>query len=172
MKTLPRIIYLPPDQWLENFGGNAYYPFRGIIQRSAGDLGFSLCESRLKQELELVTSAILMSASTDQPERIAEILREIITLSGREGADGPNTELANAIENTHRTEKLALEVRNQKSGLEIIPSIQHSPDRFPARASPRNSTLTESAIASRNATLRKMTGSLGLTQSVPALDLR
>jgi hypothetical protein len=66
-----------------------------------------------------------MSASTDQPERIAEILREIITLWGREGTDGPHTELGNAIENTHRSEKPVLEVRNQKSGLEIIPSIKH-----------------------------------------------
>ena len=65
-----------------------------------------------------------MSASTDQPERIAEILREIITLCGRKGVD-VSTELANATENTHRSENSALEVRNQKSGLEIIPRVKH-----------------------------------------------
>ena len=65
-----------------------------------------------------------MSASTDQPERMAEILREIITLCGRKGA-GVSTELANATENTDRSENSALEVRNQKSGLEIIPSVKH-----------------------------------------------
>ena len=65
-----------------------------------------------------------MSGSTDQSERIAEILREIITLWGRKGADG-GTELANATENTHRSENSALEVRNQKSGLEIIPRVKH-----------------------------------------------
>jgi hypothetical protein len=65
-----------------------------------------------------------MSASTDQPERMAEILREIITLWGRKGAD-VRTELGNATENTHRSENSALEVRNQKSGLEIIPRVKH-----------------------------------------------
>jgi hypothetical protein len=65
-----------------------------------------------------------MSASTDQPERMAEILREIITLCGHKGAD-VSTELANATENTHRSENSALEVRNQKSGLEIIPRVKH-----------------------------------------------
>jgi hypothetical protein len=65
-----------------------------------------------------------MSASTDQPERMAEILREIITLCGRKGTDG-STELANATENTDRSENSALEVRNQKSGLEIIPRVKH-----------------------------------------------
>ena len=65
-----------------------------------------------------------MSASTDQPERMAEILREIIALCGRKGAD-VHTELANATENTHRPENSALEVRNQKSGLENIPRIKH-----------------------------------------------
>jgi hypothetical protein len=74
----------------------------------------------------LVASAILMSGSTDQPERIAEILREIITLCGGKGAD-VRTELANATENTHRSENSensALEDRNQKSGLEIIPRVK------------------------------------------------
>ena len=65
-----------------------------------------------------------MSASTDQPERMAEILREIITLCARKGAD-VSTELANATENTDRSENSALEVRNQKSGLEIIPRVKH-----------------------------------------------
>jgi hypothetical protein len=65
-----------------------------------------------------------MSASTDQPERMAEILREIITLCGRKGTD-VSTELANATENTDRSENSALEVRNQKSGLEIIPRVKH-----------------------------------------------
>lgn len=60
-----------------------------------------------------------MSASTDQPERIAEILREIITVWERKGADGPHTE------NTHRSENSVSEVRNQKSGLEIIPTVKH-----------------------------------------------
>jgi hypothetical protein len=64
-----------------------------------------------------------MSGSTDQPERIAEILREIITLCGRKGAD-VRTELANATENTHRSENSALEDRNQNSGLEIIPRVK------------------------------------------------
>ena len=66
-----------------------------------------------------------MSASTDQPERIAEILREIITFCGRKGADGPHTELASATENIHRLAHSVLEVRNQKSGLEIVPSVKH-----------------------------------------------
>jgi ATP phosphoribosyltransferase regulatory subunit HisZ len=68
-----------------------------------------------------------MSASTDQAERIAEILREIITLWGRKGTDGPHTELANTVatESTHRSENPVLEVRNQKSGLEIIRSVKH-----------------------------------------------
>ena len=35
----------------------------------------------VRQKPEPAASAILMSTSTDQPERIAEILREIITLS-------------------------------------------------------------------------------------------
>jgi hypothetical protein len=65
-----------------------------------------------------------MSASTDQPERMAEILREIITLCRRKGTD-VSTELANATENTDRSENSALEVRNQKSGLEIIPRVKH-----------------------------------------------
>ena len=65
-----------------------------------------------------------MSAATDQPERIAEILREIITLCGRKGTD-VRTELANATENTDRSENSALEVRNQKSGLEIVPRVKH-----------------------------------------------
>ncbi len=65
-----------------------------------------------------------MSASTDQPERMAEILREIITLCGRKGTD-VSTELANATENTDRSENSALEVRNQKSGLENIPRVKH-----------------------------------------------
>jgi hypothetical protein len=58
-----------------------------------------------------------MSASTDKPERMAEILREIITLCGRKGAD-VRTALVNATENTHWPENSALEVRNQKSGPE------------------------------------------------------
>ena len=65
-----------------------------------------------------------MSASTDQPERIAEILREIITLCERKGA-GDRTKSANATENTDRPENSALEVRNQKSGLENIPRVKH-----------------------------------------------
>jgi hypothetical protein len=65
----------------------------------------------------------MMSGSADQPERIAEILREIITLWGRKGAD-LGTESANATENIHRSDNLALEVRNQKSGLEIIPRVK------------------------------------------------
>jgi hypothetical protein len=65
-----------------------------------------------------------MSASPDQPERMAEILREIITLWGRKGAD-VHTELANAPENTHCPENSALDFGNQKSGLEIIPRVKH-----------------------------------------------
>ena len=64
-----------------------------------------------------------MSASTSQPERMAEILREIITLCGRKGAD-VHTELANATENTNWPENSALEFGNQKSGPEIIPSVK------------------------------------------------
>ena len=65
-----------------------------------------------------------MSASPGQPERMAEILREIITLCRRKGGD-VRTALANATENTHSPENSALEVRNQKSGPEIIPSVKH-----------------------------------------------
>jgi hypothetical protein len=65
-----------------------------------------------------------MSTSPGQPERMAEILREIITLCGRKGADVHN-ELANATENTHCPENSALEFRNQKSGPESIPSVKH-----------------------------------------------
>jgi len=127
---------------------------------SSGDFGFSFVWEQIRQELELVTSAILMSASTDQPERIAEILREIITLWGRKGAD-VRTELANATENTYRSENSALEGRNQKSRLEIIPRVKHWPNRFSARASPGNNTQTRLAIASRNITPRKWSNRLG-----------
>ena len=65
-----------------------------------------------------------MSASPGQSERLAEILREIIILCGRKGAD-VHTELENATENTHCPENSALEFRNQKSGPEIIPSVKH-----------------------------------------------
>jgi 16S rRNA C1402 (ribose-2'-O) methylase RsmI len=65
-----------------------------------------------------------MSASTEQPERIAEILREIIALWERKGHD-VCTELTNAIENTHCSENSALEVTNQTSGLEIIRRVKH-----------------------------------------------
>jgi hypothetical protein len=113
------------------------------------DFGFILLWEQIRQELELVTSAILMSASPGQPERMAEILREIITLCGCKGAD-VHTELTNATENTHCPENSALEFRNQKSGPEIIPSVKHWADRFSARASPGNSTQVGLAIASRN----------------------
>jgi hypothetical protein len=128
--------------------------------RSAVILDSVFVWEQIRQELELVTSSILMSASTDQPERMAEILREIITLWGRKGAD-VRTELANATENTHRSENSALEVRNQKSGLEIIPRVKHWPNRFSARASPENNTQTRLAIASRNIAPRKWSNRLG-----------
>jgi hypothetical protein len=95
-----------------------------------------------------------MSASPAQTEQLAEILREIITLCGRKGVD-ICTESANATENTHCPENSALEVRNRKSGPEIISSVKHEADRFSARASPGNRTQMGLTTATRNIAPRK-----------------
>jgi len=63
----------------------------------------------VRQKREPATSAILMTVSTSRPERLAEILREIITLSGTKGAR-PQIESANVVGTTNTP---ASEVANQ-----------------------------------------------------------